>query len=133
MSLNELAKEIHRNAVEHGWWEEDRGFAEVVALCHAELSEALEEYRDNHPMVWYRCPEQPNQGPHSCDLCPYELEECDVRGDQMKPEGIAVEMIDCMIRILDWCGNAGIDVDKVLHNKHEYNKTRPNKHGGKKI
>lgn len=133
MSLNELAKEIHQNAIEHGWWETERSFGEIVALCHAELSEALEEYRDNHPDVWYRCPEQPNQGPHGCDLCPYEPEECDVRGDQMKPEGIAVEMIDCMIRILDWCGHAGIDVDKVLHNKHEYNKTRPYKHGGKKI
>lgn len=134
MSLNELAKEIHRNAVEHGWWEEDRGFAEVVALCHAELSEALEEYRDNHPMVWYRCMKNPHPNDRNCDLCPFDNDgTCDVPELELKPEGIAVEMIDCMIRILDWCGHAGIDVDKVLHNKHEYNKTRPYKHGGKKI
>lgn len=133
MSLNELAKEIHQNAVEHGWWDEERRFGEIVSLFHAELSEALEEYRDGHPMVWYRCPEQPNQGPHGCDLCPYELEECDVRGDQMKPEGIAVELIDCIIRILDYLGKEQVDVDKLLRVKHEYNKTRPYRHGGKKL
>lgn len=38
MNMNELAKEIHQNAVEHGWWEEERSFGEIVALCHSELS-----------------------------------------------------------------------------------------------
>lgn len=133
MSLNELANEIHQNAVEHGWWEEDRGFAEVVALCHAELSEALEEYRDGHPMEWYRCPKMPEQGAQGCHLCPYEQEGCDVRSEQMKPEGIAVELIDCIIRILDYLGKEQVDVDKLLRIKHEYNKTRPYRHGGKKL
>ena len=36
-TINEWAKEIHENAVEHGWWDEPRSFAEVVALCHSEL------------------------------------------------------------------------------------------------
>ena len=43
--FNELEKEIHQNAVEHGWWDEPRTFGEIVALCHSELSEALEELR----------------------------------------------------------------------------------------
>lgn len=104
--MNKLAKEIHENAVVHGWWDEERGFAEVVALCHSELSEALEEYRNGKPFVY------------------------EVNG---KPEGIAVEMIDCIIRILDWCGKEGIDVDELIRTKHEYNKKRPYKHGGKVI
>lgn len=46
-----------------------------------------------------------------------------------KPEGVAVEMIDCLIRILDWCGSAGVDVEAAISRKHEYNKGRPYKHG----
>ena len=48
-----------------------------------------------------------------------------------KPEGIAVEMADCIIRILDWIGREGIDIDAIIRMKHEYNTTRPYKHGGK--
>ena len=30
------------------------------------------------------------------------------------------------------CGYAGIDIDAAISQKHEYNKTRPYRHGGKK-
>lgn len=43
--LNELAREINKNAVAHGWWDEPRSFGDIIALCHSELSEALEETR----------------------------------------------------------------------------------------
>ena len=29
--INEVAKEIHENAVEHGWWEEKRGMKILIA------------------------------------------------------------------------------------------------------
>lgn len=119
--LNEFAKEVHENAVSHGWWDEERSFGDIIALCHSELSEALEEYRNGKPQLYCGNKHMPE--------CTCDCESCDIR----KPEGIAVELADCIIRILDYCGKEGIDIDAVLRGKHEYNKTRPYKHGGKVI
>jgi len=47
MEFNELAKNIHKNAVIHGWWETKRSVPELLCLVHSEISEALEAYR-NH-------------------------------------------------------------------------------------
>ena len=116
-TLNSLAKEIHMNAVEHGWWEEEPSFGEIVALCHSELSEALEEYRAGRSMEW--------SVPIVVNENPLEFES--------KPEGIAVEMADCLIRLLDWFGKEGLDVDRIVQEKMDYNKTRPYRHGNKKL
>lgn len=123
--LNDLAREIHENAVAHGWWEEARGLPEILMLCVSELAEALEEYRDGKPLFYHDCPGLPlcaeDEAAPACDACP-----------PTKPEGVAVELADCVIRILDYCGHAGIDIEKAIRVKHEYNKGRPYRHGGKK-
>ena len=119
-TLNEWAAVIHQNAVEHGWWDEDRSFAEVVALCHSELSEALEEDRAGRPNLYCAACGSPEEA--DAAMCT----ECNGVG---KPEGKAIEMLDCVIRILDWCGKEGIDVDRLLAIKHNYNIKRPYKHG----
>jgi hypothetical protein len=125
--LNELSRSIHENAVRHGWWDEKRDLLQVVALCHTELSEAVEEYRDGKPMEYTVCDDcisNPESG-WNCAL----LDTCPHADHRDKPEGQAVEMIDCVIRILDWCGKEGIDVDGVMRRKMAYNETRPYKHG----
>jgi NTP pyrophosphatase (non-canonical NTP hydrolase) len=121
--LNKLRDEIHQNAKDHGWWDEERSFGEIIALCHSELSEALEEYRNGRAMVW--C----NGGTECCGGCA----DCDLLPEKKKPEGIAIELADCIIRIMDYCGRAGIDIEEAIRIKHEYNKTRPYRHGGKAI
>lgn len=113
MKANELVAMVHENAVRHGWWgdmkdgkEEERSYGELLALIHSEWSEALEEYRAGRPMVWYpmnedcgeRCGEDPSGTRCTADGCP----------EGHKPEGIAVELIDGVIRILDLMGHYGL-------------------------
>ncbi len=112
IGLNAFANAVHHNAIAHGWWDEERAFPEIVALCHSELSEALEEYRNGNGPVYY---------PTGADGEP-----------TAKPEGIGVELADCIIRILDYCAAQGIDIESILETKHNYNLTRPYRHGGKK-
>lgn len=103
--LNQIAKKIHQNAVDKGWWEEDRNFGEIIALIHTEVSEAFEEYRNRKPMYY--------------------------EGENGKPEGIAVELIDVIIRVLDYLARENVNIDEILIAKHEYNKKRSYKHGNK--
>ena len=104
MTIKEWAEKIHENAVNHGFWENEKSFAEIVALCHSELSEALEEDRAGKPLIYMQ---------------------------DGKPEGVATEMADCVIRIFDWFGAKGIDPEKVIAEKHDYNTKRPYRHGKK--
>lgn len=205
INLQDFMLDVHQNAEEHGWWDEERSDATIRALFHCELSEAMEEYRANRPMIWHTCPYHPgvceNQDVHEdgmhCEAC---------KPEKRKPEGIAVELIDFVIRVLDylekrsydfaddcrtldalsrntvhkywlehddysdvlsfnlpdfvdvlhtevvlsglmyngdaylvdaiglvfaWLEHRGIIVENVLIEKHEYNRTRPYKHGGK--
>lgn len=110
MKINEYVKEAYNNAAEKGWHEKERSIGELIALMHSELSEALEEHRNGHA---------PNET--------YYPE------GSSKPEGIPVELADCVIRIFDFCGKYDIDLEDAINTKMQYNKSRPHRHGGKKL
>lgn len=108
LRLAAYQRDVHRTAVEHGWWDEPRTVLEALALVHAEISEAVEEYRiDNTNLAAVK------------------------RTEAGKIDGFGVELADAIIRILDLCEHLGIDMESLLVQKGEYNKTRPYRHGGK--
>ena len=74
---------VHKTAVEHGWHESKRSFSEYACLFHCELSEAVEELRKGPGHEHYY-------------------------GENGKPEGYYVELVDCIIRVLDWMGEEDI-------------------------
>lgn len=115
--INELVKAAHQTAVEHGWWEKEVDFGTLIALCHSELSEALEDYRKGMKPTEKVLDGVPAYTPKI----------------RQKPCGIPSELADVVIRIFDMCGHYGIDLEKAVIEKMEYNETRPYKHGGKVV
>ena len=190
MELDKFAQDVHENAKAHGWWDEPREVYEIIALIHDEWSEALEEDRAGRPMLWHKCFYNSGMCEHQdvhdngggCIGCTPELR---------KPEGTAVELVDGVIRIMDFLSALGMPIDnddveyamqkcetlgkpvpwvvtelhnltaqayraidwtylrmamalalryieqrgldpfEVMRQKHEYNRTRSYKHGGK--
>ena len=111
MNLRELVKRSFQQSKDAGFHDkdEDDHVAIKLALVHSEVSEALEAYRDpNEPAFFWR-------------------------GEGDKPEGIAAELADVVIRVADLCGMLDIDLDYAVKAKLDYNRTRPYRHGGRKI
>lgn len=119
-TITDLVAEAYQNAVEHGFWDKEPNFGELIALCHSELSEALEAHRAGRAVDDTR-DECDVDDCVSCGPCVY----C----KHNKPEGVPTELADCVIRIFDLCGHYGIDLEAVIARKMAYNKTRERLHG----
>jgi len=109
LTIKQLVTESHSTAKSKGWWDEKINIGEKVALMHSELSEALEEYRSHGEKKVYQ------------------------RKSDGKPEGFIFELADTVIRIADLCGELDLNLEKALKTKMQFNKTRPYRHGNKKI
>lgn len=114
LTIKEIVEATYETAKEKGWWTPEKSFGELIALIHSELSEALEEFRvgKNPTAIYY----------HEVDL---SLDK--------KPEGIPIELADVVIRIADLCGCYGIDLEDAIRQKLIYNRTRPYRHGRKRL
>jgi len=105
MTIKDLVEQSYEQAKKSGWLERDVPVPEMIALIHSEASEALECYRNMEPTTW--------------------------TDGHEKPQGIASEFADILIRIGHYSGLLGIDLDAEVKRKLEYNATRPHRHGGK--
>lgn len=112
-SMTDIANECHQTAIDKGWHLEPREFGTMIALVHSELSEALEEARNE--------PDEKRWGDTY-----YE----ETRNGN-KPCGIPSELADAVIRIFDLAGSLGIDIEASVREKMDYNSGRSHRHGGK--
>lgn len=94
-SINELSAEIHQSNVDAGWWDNPREKGTLLMLIVSEVAEAMEGERK------------------------------DLMDDHLPHRKMAeVELADAMIRILDYAGAFGYDVEGAMAEKLEYNKQR---------
>lgn len=102
-SFNEIADRLRDTHVLKGWDTFDNNFLGNIALVHSELSEAVEEFREGNAQVYY--------------------------AKDGKPEGVAVELVDAMIRIINILYAMDVDIPMIIDHKNRYNRTRPMLHG----
>lgn len=137
-NLNTLATEIFEANKAKGFWDRERPLTETTMLIITELAEAVEEERAGRPAVWYRdhieatVPVDAEYIVFDDDLLAFHADDVELGPDQLKPlkpEGVDVELIDSLIRLLDLLGSRGTDVEGLLKQKLAYNASRPARHG----
>jgi len=103
VNLAEFAYSVHSNAMRKGFWNDNNGtnfYLKQIAMIHSEVS---------------------------------EISEVISKGED--PEKVVLEMADVIIRVLDlWAGmnHDGVftgNIEEVMKQKADYNKTRPYMHG----
>lgn len=120
--INELAKKIHQNNIEKGFYEKDKNIGEMLCLIHSEVSEALEaDRKDKHANIpcfeAFSDFERPKH-----DAFSFESTIKDTFED---------ELADIMIRVMDLAAFKGIDLEKHITLKMQHNSMRIKYHGKK--
>jgi hypothetical protein len=97
------AEAAHDNAIEKGFYKTLSSFGDRIALTHANLSKALEVYREGNP------PDPEVPGFSSAE----------------------VRMADAIISMLDASHHYGWNLGGALIARMEFDRTQPRLHGGK--
>ena len=125
-AINRMAEVSHTISRDHGFWEDEERILEALspivedwrvffnalvasklALIDSESSEALGCVRTGEVAAGFM----------------------ELRDENWKPNGIASELADIMIRTAELAMWLNIDLGLAIQTKTNYNKTRPHKHG----
>ena len=123
-NLTTLASQIHADNRAKGFWANPRPLTETTMLIVTELAEAVEEERAGNAGLYYRDVPS-NEVVLFGDT--YVGQDGLVRTKHrtsapLKPEGIDIELVDALIRLLDLLGSRDVDVDELLKQKLAYNR-----------
>lgn len=122
--INELAKQVHENAKEKGFFDKEKNIAEMLCLIHSEVSEALEADRtDNYSAL---------EASQMNVLMGWN-DDVDFKNNyQTLVKGsFEEEMADIVIRVMDMCAFKGIDLERHIRAKMRFNSLRVKMHGKK--
>ena len=105
--LNDLAKEIHQNAKDKGFWDSPRNTGEIFMLIISEASEALEAPRKvrKADLKQFALPHNRNVSDEQWFKISFENCIKDTTAD---------EIADVVIRILDYCASQEIEIKPAL-------------------
>jgi hypothetical protein len=129
MTPSDYALEIHSTAQLKGWYDTPREDGTFLMLMVSELSEALEEFRNNKPDL-YLVHKETKKVFTLDDISMEKMFEFASTGEY-KPEGASVEVVDCIVRAMDYFAYKGWNLNNVLDLKLSYNNKREYRHGNK--
>jgi len=109
MTITEMVIACHDYAKRQGFWNASQNVGEKLMLIVTELAEAMEAARKG-----------PMTGPGINDTA---------EGYQRRRQNFEEELADATIRIFDFCGYFGVDLEKAIEKKMAHNETRPYMHG----
>lgn len=121
--LNDLSKQLHDFQVKAGFT--DHNITQRLMLVVTEVTEAFEAYRKDK----------------RCRVKDYEKGYRHQENAEQKKAGFELhvkdsmedEIADAIIRLLAFCGENHINIEKHIELKMEYNEMRGFKYGGKKF
>ena len=103
LAFSWMQKEVHELAISKGWWDQLRSELELMCLIMSELGEATEAVREDS-----------------------------MSSKILGFSGLEEELSDVIIRVMDMAQQGGLRLAEAIIAKHQYNQSRPIRHGGKK-